>query len=190
MDPKKGTKGRRIDGGESDDAIKSAFFQAPPRWRRTHFERRVQRAEESERRGFRRPGSICAKLTIIRAAIARMPRMGKIHHGVRRPEPEGYTLTHGAPVAGWPICVLVVLGTLAIMAVWTITIATYFTFRGSDNRSRPDKSSVRWAPPAAQPAHTCTTKRESRAIQWTRRSSCAAERDSMGAFELKTPARA
>src|SRR5271165_3587746 len=77
MDPKKGTKGRRIDGGESDDGIKSAFFQAPPRWRRTHFERRVQSAEESERRGFRRPGSICAKLTIIRAVIARMPRMGK-----------------------------------------------------------------------------------------------------------------
>jgi hypothetical protein len=115
---------------------------------------------------------------------------GKIHHGGRRPWAEGYTLTHGAPVAGWPICVLVVLGTLAIMAVWTITIATYFTFRGSDNRSRPDKSSVKWASPAAQPAHTCNTKRESRAIQWTRRSSCTAERDSMGAFELKTSARA
>ena len=55
---------------------------------------------------------------------------GKIHHGVRRPGPEGYTLTHGArqlrlgPFAFW-----LVLGTLAIMAVWTITTATYFTFR-------------------------------------------------------------
>jgi hypothetical protein len=43
---------------------------------------------------------------------------GKIHHGVRRPGPEGYPLTHGArqlrvgPFAFW-----LVLGTRAIMAV-------------------------------------------------------------------------
>jgi murein DD-endopeptidase MepM/ murein hydrolase activator NlpD len=55
---------------------------------------------------------------------------GRIHHGVRGHGPAGYTLTHGGrqlrvgPLAFW-----LVLGTLAIMAAWTITTATYFAFR-------------------------------------------------------------
>jgi murein DD-endopeptidase MepM/ murein hydrolase activator NlpD len=55
---------------------------------------------------------------------------GSNHHGVRGHGPAGYTLTHGGrqlrvgPLAFW-----LVLGTLAIMAVWTITTATYFAFR-------------------------------------------------------------
>jgi len=54
----------------------------------------------------------------------------KARHGASKLAPEGYTLIHGArqlrvgPFAFW-----LVLGTLAIMAVWTITTATYFAFR-------------------------------------------------------------
>src|SRR6516162_3615213 len=54
----------------------------------------------------------------------------RARHGVSKLGAEGYTLIHGArqlrvgPFAFW-----LVLGTLAIMAVWTITTATYFAFR-------------------------------------------------------------
>lgn len=42
----------------------------------------------------------------------------------------GYTLTHaGRQVRLGPIAFWVVVGTLVIMAVWTITTATYFAFR-------------------------------------------------------------
>jgi murein DD-endopeptidase MepM/ murein hydrolase activator NlpD len=55
---------------------------------------------------------------------------GRAHRGTRGHGPAGYTLSHGgrqlrlAPLAFW-----LVLGILAIMAVWTVTTATYFTFR-------------------------------------------------------------
>src|SRR5436309_3119232 len=55
------------------------------------------------------------------------PRTGLPHPAVVR---AGYTLAHGArqvrlgPVAFW-----VVVGTLVIMAGWTVTTATYFAFR-------------------------------------------------------------
>ena len=54
----------------------------------------------------------------------------RARHGASKLGPEGYTLILGArqlrvgPFAFW-----LVLGTLAIMAVWTITTATYFAFR-------------------------------------------------------------
>src|SRR5712672_221445 len=42
----------------------------------------------------------------------------------------GYTLTHaGRQLRLGPIAFWVVVGTLVIMAVWTVTTATYFTFR-------------------------------------------------------------
>src|ERR1700730_11722912 len=42
----------------------------------------------------------------------------------------GYTLPHaGRQVRLGPIAFWVVVGTLVIMAVWTITTATYFAFR-------------------------------------------------------------
>ena len=42
----------------------------------------------------------------------------------------GYTLTHaGRQVRLGPVAFWVVVGTLVIMAVWTITTATYFAFR-------------------------------------------------------------
>src|SRR3982074_2095481 len=42
----------------------------------------------------------------------------------------GYTLTHaGRQLRPGPIAFWVVVGTLVIMAVWTITTATYFAFR-------------------------------------------------------------
>ena len=52
------------------------------------------------------------------------------HPGVRAPDRAGYTLAHGgrqlrvAPLAFW-----LFLSTLAGMAVWTVTTATYFAFR-------------------------------------------------------------
>jgi murein DD-endopeptidase MepM/ murein hydrolase activator NlpD len=55
---------------------------------------------------------------------------GRSHPGMRGYGPTAYTLTHGGrqlrigPLAFW-----LVLGTLAVMAVWTITTATYFAFR-------------------------------------------------------------
>jgi murein DD-endopeptidase MepM/ murein hydrolase activator NlpD len=55
---------------------------------------------------------------------------GRGHPGVRGYGPSAYTLAHGGrqlrigPLAFW-----LVLGTLAIMALWTITTATYFAFR-------------------------------------------------------------
>jgi murein DD-endopeptidase MepM/ murein hydrolase activator NlpD len=55
---------------------------------------------------------------------------GRAHRGTPGHVPAGYTLSHGGrqlrlgPLAFW-----LVLGILAIMAVWTVTTATYFTFR-------------------------------------------------------------
>jgi murein DD-endopeptidase MepM/ murein hydrolase activator NlpD len=56
--------------------------------------------------------------------------VGRTHRGMRGHGPAGYTLSHGArqlrlgPLAFW-----LVLGTLAIMAAWTVATATYFAFR-------------------------------------------------------------
>jgi hypothetical protein len=55
---------------------------------------------------------------------------GRTHRGMRGDRPAGYTLSHGGrqlrlgPLAFW-----LVLGALAVMTVWTVTTATYFTFR-------------------------------------------------------------
>ena len=54
------------------------------------------------------------------AAVARQVRLSGA----------GYTLAHaGRQVRLGPIAFWVVVGTLVIMAVWTITTATYFAFR-------------------------------------------------------------
>jgi murein DD-endopeptidase MepM/ murein hydrolase activator NlpD len=55
---------------------------------------------------------------------------GRIHHGVRGHGPAGYVLAHaGRQLRLGPLAFWLLLGALAVMAVWTITTATYFAFR-------------------------------------------------------------
>src|SRR5437588_2582284 len=55
---------------------------------------------------------------------------GAMHPGVRPHDAAAYTLTHaGRQLRIGPFVFWLALGTLAIMAAWTITTATYFAFR-------------------------------------------------------------
>src|SRR5437763_13510085 len=55
---------------------------------------------------------------------------GTMHPGVRPHDAAAYTLTHaGRQLRIGPFVFWLALGTLAIMAAWTITTATYFAFR-------------------------------------------------------------
>ena len=55
---------------------------------------------------------------------------GRKHRAVEVRQPAGYTLGHaGRQLRLRPIAFWVVVGTLVIMAAWTITTATYFAFR-------------------------------------------------------------
>ncbi len=55
---------------------------------------------------------------------------GRVHHAGAGRWAAGYTLIHaGRQLRLGPIAFWVVVGTLMIMAVWTITTATYFAFR-------------------------------------------------------------
>jgi murein DD-endopeptidase MepM/ murein hydrolase activator NlpD len=55
---------------------------------------------------------------------------GGAHHPGRRRPPADYTLVHaGRRLRVGPIVFWIVVGTLMIMAVWSITTATYFAFR-------------------------------------------------------------
>src|SRR5215470_15444333 len=55
---------------------------------------------------------------------------GRLSHMAARRWAAGYTLIHaGRQLRLGPIAFWVVVGTLVIMAVWTITTATYFAFR-------------------------------------------------------------
>src|SRR5690242_11217629 len=59
-----------------------------------------------------------------------LPRETRYPSGIRAPERSAYTLAHGSrqfrirPLAFW-----LLLATLAVMAVWSVTTATYFAFR-------------------------------------------------------------
>src|SRR5499427_5082272 len=54
----------------------------------------------------------------------------RLQRTAARPWTSGYTLAHaGRQLRLGPIAFWVVVGTLVIMAVWTITTATYFAFR-------------------------------------------------------------
>src|ERR1700682_5505649 len=58
------------------------------------------------------------------------PAAARADYGAAARRWAGYTLTHaGRQLRLGPIAFWVVVGTLVIMAVWTITTATYFTFR-------------------------------------------------------------
>src|SRR5215468_4240109 len=58
------------------------------------------------------------------------PRRGDGRHAALGRWAAGYTLNHaGRQLRLGPIAFWVVVGTLVIMAVWTITTATYFAFR-------------------------------------------------------------
>src|SRR6266849_4830976 len=58
------------------------------------------------------------------------PVDGRLHHAGAGRWAAGYTLIHaGRQLRLGPIAFWVVVGTLVIMAVWTITTATYFAFR-------------------------------------------------------------
>jgi hypothetical protein len=55
---------------------------------------------------------------------------GRSHPGVRGFGVSAYTLTHrGRQLRIGPLAFWLVLGTLAVMAAWTITTASYFAFR-------------------------------------------------------------
>src|SRR5215468_4440131 len=55
---------------------------------------------------------------------------GDAHHAAATRRRIGYTLAHaGRQLRLGPIAFWIVVGTLVIMAVWSITTATYFAFR-------------------------------------------------------------
>jgi murein DD-endopeptidase MepM/ murein hydrolase activator NlpD len=64
------------------------------------------------------------------AAAARPKSAAAVSRHLHRPRQSGYTLTHGGrqvrigPVAFW-----IVVGTLVVMAIWSIATGTYFAFR-------------------------------------------------------------
>src|SRR5882672_3387925 len=64
-----------------------------------------------------------------RPAPRHAPTAAAVSHHRHRP-PDGYTLVHGGrQVRIGPIAFWTVVGTLVVMAVWSIATGTYFAFR-------------------------------------------------------------